>query len=106
MGRGAVSSVHEGGGDLGQEPKGTQVMGHFLPLDTFLHRQPSVVPLSLPSYDYHIHLILPLPGIHQIPFLCISSVLLGTQSMGSDQPKMGSKVKGSINIFDCPASGF
>lgn len=28
MGRGAVSPVHEGGGDLSQEPQGTRVIGH------------------------------------------------------------------------------
>ncbi|XP_030182181.1 vitamin D3 hydroxylase-associated protein-like isoform X2 [Lynx canadensis] len=59
MGRGAVSPVHERGGDLGQEPQWTQVTGH-----SFSRRPSSSSSKSAPDapfHEYHICLMSPPP---------------------------------------------
>lgn len=71
MGRGAVSPVHEGGGDLGQGPGGTQVTSHF-----FSWRPSYVLIRVCPPCPFLLlntasHSFLPFLEAHPCFFFCV-----------------------------------
>ncbi|XP_015418634.1 PREDICTED: vitamin D3 hydroxylase-associated protein isoform X1 [Myotis davidii] len=69
MGGGTLSSVHEGGGNLDQEPEGTQMTSHFFRRSSSILIQVcSQGPFLLMSTIPTSHL---LREAHHIPFLCI-----------------------------------
>lgn len=101
MGRGTLSSVHEGGGDLDQEPEETQMTSRFFWRPSYILTQvcsrcPFLLMNTIPT-SYLLR------EAHQIPFPCRFSVLVGASSMDSEPLKMGIRVKGLINVSYWPA---
>lgn len=102
MGRGTLSSVHEGGGDLGQEPGGTQMTSHFFWRPSYILIQVcSRCPFLLMNTISTSYL---LQEAHRVSFpYSFFPVLVGASSVDSEPLNTGIMVKGLINISYWPA---
>ncbi|XP_055259418.1 vitamin D3 hydroxylase-associated protein-like isoform X1 [Moschus berezovskii] len=97
MGRGTVSPVHEGGGDLGQEPDGTQVTRHSFSWRSFYILIQVCCQCSFLLMNTRPALFLLLLEAHQ-KFSLLSLCVAAQYTDFPDYPSMGSRVKCSINI--------
>ncbi|XP_043317382.1 vitamin D3 hydroxylase-associated protein-like isoform X2 [Cervus canadensis] len=97
MGRGTVSPVYEGGGDLGQEPDGTQVTRHSSWRSFYILIQVCTQCSFLLKNTRSASFLLLLEA-HQ-KFSLLSLCVAAEYTDFPDDPSMGSRVKGSINIL-------
>ncbi|XP_044800989.1 vitamin D3 hydroxylase-associated protein isoform X2 [Bubalus bubalis] len=98
MGRGTVSPVHEGGGDLGQEQDGTQVTRHSFSWRSFYILIQVCSQCSSLLMNTRSALFLLLLEAHH-KFSLLSLCVAAQYTDFPDYPSMGSRVTCSINIL-------
>uniref|UniRef100_A0AAA9TE34 Fatty-acid amide hydrolase 1 n=1 Tax=Bos taurus TaxID=9913 RepID=A0AAA9TE34_BOVIN len=98
MGRGTVSPVHEGGGDLGQEQDGTQVKRHSFSWRSFYIFIQVCSQCSFLLMNTRSALFLLLLEAHH-KFSLLSLCVAAQYTDFPDYPSMGSRVMCSINIL-------